>query len=80
MPRSFTHDHADHLFGLDDLRMFPHYLGHSMPVYCEEHVEERIRKSFDYAFAAEAKAYAGASRNWSSSASGWSPSRCLVRE
>lgn len=55
----FTHDHADHLFGLDDLRIFPHYLGHSMPVYCEEHVEARIRKSFDYAFTAEAKAYAG---------------------
>lgn len=46
----FTHDHADHVFGLDDLRVFPHYLKHSMPVYCEEHVEARIRKSFDYAF------------------------------
>ena len=55
----FTHDHADHVFGLDDLRIFPHYLGHSMPVYCEDHVEARIRKSFDYAFTAEAKAYAG---------------------
>ena len=55
----FTHDHADHVFGLDDLRIFPHYLGHSMPVYCEEQVENRIRKSFDYAFTAEAKAYGG---------------------
>jgi phosphoribosyl 1,2-cyclic phosphate phosphodiesterase len=55
----FTHDHADHLFGLDDLRIFPHYLGHSMPVYCEEQVEARIRKSFDYAFSEAAKAYAG---------------------
>jgi phosphoribosyl 1,2-cyclic phosphate phosphodiesterase len=55
----FTHDHADHVFGLDDLRIFQHYLGHSMPVYCEEQVEARIRKSFDYAFTAESQAYAG---------------------
>ncbi len=55
----FTHEHADHVFGLDDLRIFPHYLGHSMPIYCEDHVEARIRKSFDYAFTDEAKAYAG---------------------
>jgi phosphoribosyl 1,2-cyclic phosphate phosphodiesterase len=55
----FTHDHADHVFGLDDLRLFPYYLGHPMPVYCEEAVEARIRKSFDYAFAAEARGYGG---------------------
>ncbi len=24
----YTHDHADHVFGLDDVRLFPHYLGH----------------------------------------------------
>ncbi|REK11470.1 MAG: MBL fold metallo-hydrolase [Planctomycetota bacterium] len=55
----YTHDHADHVFGLDDLRLFPYYLGHAMPVYCEEQVEARIRKSFDYAFAHEASNYAG---------------------
>jgi len=55
----YTHDHADHLFGLDDLRVFPHYLGHEMPIYCEQHVEDRIRRSFDYAFTDEAKNYAG---------------------
>lgn len=55
----FTHDHADHVFGLDDLRLFPYYLGHAMPVYCEEQVEGRIRKSFDYAFAQETQPYAG---------------------
>jgi phosphoribosyl 1,2-cyclic phosphate phosphodiesterase len=52
----YTHDHADHLFGLDDLRLFPYYLGHPMPMYCEEQVETRIRKSFDYCFTDEAKA------------------------
>lgn len=46
----YTHSHADHLFGLDDLRIFPRYLGHKMPVYCEKRVERRIRKTFDYAF------------------------------
>ncbi len=55
----FTHDHADHVFGLDDLRLFPYYLGHSMPLYCEDQVEARIRKSFDYAFVDEAKMYGG---------------------
>ena len=46
----FTHEHADHVFGLDDLRLFPFYLGHPVPLYCEEKVEDRIRRSFDYAF------------------------------
>ncbi len=55
----FTHDHADHVFGLDDLRLFPYYLGHPLPVFCEDFVEERIRKSFDYAFAENNHGYAG---------------------
>lgn len=46
----FTHSHADHVFGLDDVRVFPYYLGHRLPLYCEREVETRIRKSFDYAF------------------------------
>jgi phosphoribosyl 1,2-cyclic phosphate phosphodiesterase len=46
----YTHEHSDHLFGLDDLRIFPHYLDHDLPVYCAAAVEERIRRVFDYAF------------------------------
>ncbi len=46
----YTHAHADHLFGLDDLRIFPRYLGRKMPVYCEKRVERTIRRTFDYAF------------------------------
>jgi phosphoribosyl 1,2-cyclic phosphate phosphodiesterase len=46
----YTHEHADHLFGLDDLRIFAHYLGRDLPVYCDATVEERIRRVFDYAF------------------------------
>ncbi len=29
----YTHEHADHLFGLDDLRIFAQRLQHDLPVY-----------------------------------------------
>jgi phosphoribosyl 1,2-cyclic phosphate phosphodiesterase len=57
---AFTHEHADHIFGLDDLRLFPFYLGHPIPLYCEAIVEQRIRKSFDYAFADHEPTHPGA--------------------
>jgi phosphoribosyl 1,2-cyclic phosphate phosphodiesterase len=50
----YTHYHADHLFGLDDLRQFPRFLGGPMPVYCAEDVEVVIRKTFPYVFPAHA--------------------------
>lgn len=53
----FTHAHADHLFGLDDVRLFPYYLGTRLPVYCEAEVDRRIRHTFDYAFAPEAEQF-----------------------
>ncbi len=56
----FTHSHADHLFGLDDLRLFPFYLGHAVPIYCDETTDERIRKSYDYAFYDRVPSHAGA--------------------
>ena len=46
----FTHSHADHLFGLDDLRICGFRLGQPITLYCEEPVERQIRQSFDYAF------------------------------
>src|ERR1051326_5005552 len=30
----YTHYHADHLFGLDDVRPLCKYLGGAMPLYC----------------------------------------------
>ena len=56
----FTHEHADHIFGLDDLRLFQFYLGQSVPIYCEPKVEQRIRRSFDYAFSDHEPTHAGA--------------------
>jgi len=46
----YTHHHADHLFGLDDVRIFPWRQNRPMPVYCTDEVEEVIRQAFGYAF------------------------------
>lgn len=46
----FTHSHADHIFGLDDLRLFGYRMTHAVPLYCEEIVERQIRAAFSYAF------------------------------
>lgn len=47
----FTHAHADHVTGLDDLRIFGFRLNSDIPLYSEEPVEEAIRQMFSYAFA-----------------------------
>lgn len=46
----YTHYHADHLFGLDDLRQIPRKLGGPVPVYCTDDTEEVIRYTFPYVF------------------------------
>jgi len=46
----FTHYHADHIFGLDDLRPIPWRLGGPVPLYCTAEVEGKIRSTFAYAF------------------------------
>lgn len=56
----YTHEHADHLFGLDDIRILQFYLGQPVPLYCEEAVEQRIRQSFNYAFVDREPTHAGA--------------------
>ena len=54
----YTHYHADHLFGLDDLRPVARHLGHAVPLFCTGEVEGKIRTAFAYAFAADADAMA----------------------
>jgi len=56
----YTHEHADHLYGLDDLRLFQFYLGHPVPIYAESHVAERIKTVFHYAFEEVEATHAGA--------------------
>ncbi len=47
---AYTHAHADHLFGLDDARLFPKHIGGPVPIYCEAETEDNIRRVFHYAF------------------------------
>lgn len=51
----YTHAHADHMYGLDDLRPIPRHLGSPVPLYCTTEVERKLRQSFAYAFSAEAE-------------------------
>lgn len=46
-----THEHKDHIAGLDDVRAFNYLQNRSMPVYSLPRVLERIRVEFAYAFA-----------------------------
>ncbi|QDU82807.1 Phosphoribosyl 1,2-cyclic phosphodiesterase [Polystyrenella longa] len=46
----FTHGHADHIYGLDDLRIYGHRQDAPVDLYCEEIVEQHLRQSFSYAF------------------------------
>jgi phosphoribosyl 1,2-cyclic phosphate phosphodiesterase len=44
----FTHDHADHIFGLDELRTFNFIMGRPIPIYGGEKVIHRIKTVFSY--------------------------------
>jgi phosphoribosyl 1,2-cyclic phosphate phosphodiesterase len=44
-----THTHADHVFGLDELRVYSNRTGKRMPVYGSAHSVETIQRLFPYA-------------------------------
>lgn len=46
----FTHSHADHVMGLDDLRRFNGLQGGEIPAYADEHTASEIRRIFRYVF------------------------------
>ena len=46
----FTHGHADHMHGIDDLRMIVFNRKSRIPVWADAETEERLRHGFDYIF------------------------------
>src|SRR3972149_2773656 len=46
----FTHHHADHVLGLDDLRRFNWLMKKPMPCYGTKRTLEALRRMFAYAF------------------------------
>jgi phosphoribosyl 1,2-cyclic phosphate phosphodiesterase len=46
----FTHDHADHTHGIDDLRVFSARLGQHVPAFADPVTEQSLRRKFSYIF------------------------------
>jgi phosphoribosyl 1,2-cyclic phosphate phosphodiesterase len=47
----FTHEHKDHIAGLDDVRPFNFRQGSPIPVYCSVEVDKAIKREYHYIFA-----------------------------
>src|SRR5690606_35505303 len=58
----YTHEHADHVNGIDDLRIFTARDGQPLPVYGPAETLERLRTSFNYIFDASVQPYHGTSK------------------
>ena len=46
----YTHAHADHILGLDDVRPFNYFQKETIPLYATEETFQVIRRVFSYAF------------------------------
>ncbi len=46
-----THEHKDHIGGVDDIRAFNYLLGRAVDIYAEQRVLDVVKKDYDYAFA-----------------------------
>ena len=46
----FTHEHKDHIAGLDEIRAFNYINNMVMPVYATARVQEAIKREFSYIF------------------------------
>lgn len=47
----FTHEHKDHIAGLDEVKAFNFFNKMRMPVYATERVQEALKREFAYIFA-----------------------------
>ena len=58
----YTHEHADHINGIDDLRMFSSNHRRPLPIYGPAETLDRLRASFNYIFDDAVEPYAGTSK------------------
>lgn len=49
----FTHEHKDHVAGLDDIRAFNHKWKKDMEIYASERVESALKREFHYVFSGD---------------------------
>ena len=47
----FTHEHKDHIAGLDDVRAFNYFQQEAMDVYASPRVQDALKREFSYIFA-----------------------------
>jgi phosphoribosyl 1,2-cyclic phosphate phosphodiesterase len=45
-----THEHKDHVAGLDDVRAFNYKSQDAIDIYCEDRVQKAIKKDYSYVF------------------------------
>jgi phosphoribosyl 1,2-cyclic phosphate phosphodiesterase len=58
----YTHEHADHVNGIDDLRIFSVRQRKPLPIYGPAETLERVRASFNYIFDDAVHPYEGTSK------------------
>jgi phosphoribosyl 1,2-cyclic phosphate phosphodiesterase len=58
----FTHDHADHIHGIDDIRAMTVRQREALPLYAEPEVLERLSRRFPYIFDASMRPLPGTSK------------------
>jgi phosphoribosyl 1,2-cyclic phosphate phosphodiesterase len=46
----FTHEHKDHVAGLDDIRPFNYLLHKNIDIYASDRVQDALKKEFSYIF------------------------------
>ena len=49
----FTHEHKDHIAGLDEVKAFNYFNNMKMPVYATERVQAALKREFAYIFSEE---------------------------
>jgi phosphoribosyl 1,2-cyclic phosphate phosphodiesterase len=47
----FTHEHKDHIAGMDDIRAFNYFQNSPVDIYATERVQEALKREFAYVFA-----------------------------